>query len=99
VKGLAERFNRCANYSYSAGKAGTLSIPFLWLVLFRPRTPRPALLVIVSYLALTVIAVAFQKFDFSGLLKAWLVRSVEGAARETMGGGYGNVHSWLACLD
>src|SRR5262249_15623897 len=50
------------------------------------------------YLALTVIAVAFQKFDFSGLLQAWLVRSVEGAAREAAGGAYGNVHSWLAVV-
>jgi hypothetical protein len=74
----------------------TLSVPFFWLVLFRPWTPRPALLVILGYLTLTVIAVAFQKFDFSGLLQAWLVRSVEGAAREAAGGGYGSVHSWLA---
>ena len=74
----------------------TLSIPFFWLLLFRPGRLRPALLVLTGYLALTVIAVAFQKFDLSGLLQAWIMRSVAGAAREAAGGGYGSIHSWLA---
>lgn len=76
----------------------TLAIPFFWLVLFRPGTPRPALLVIAGYLSLTVIAVAFQKFDFIGLIQTWVVQGVEGAAREAAGGAYGNIHSWLAAL-
>jgi hypothetical protein len=76
----------------------SLSVPFFWLVLFRPATLRPAVLVIAVYLALTVIAVGFQDFDFSGLAQAWLARSIEGATREAAGGGYGNLHSWLAAF-
>jgi len=76
----------------------TLAIPFFWLVLFRAGTPRPALLVIAGYLSLTLIAVAFQKFDFIGLIQTWVVQGVEGAGREAAGGAYGNIHSWLAVL-
>jgi Glycosyltransferase family 87 len=74
----------------------SLSVPFFWIVLFRAGTVRPVLLVIVGYFALTVIAVVFQKFDFYGLIQAWIARSMEGAAREAAGGAYGNIHSWLA---
>jgi hypothetical protein len=76
----------------------SLSVPFFWIVCFRPGSLRPAVLVIAGYLCLTLIAVGFQNFDFAGLAQAWLVRSVEGAAREAAGGGYGNLHSWLAAL-
>src|SRR5262249_10189745 len=38
----------------------TLSIPFLWLVLFLPGALRPVLFIIVGYIALTVLAVGFQ---------------------------------------
>jgi hypothetical protein len=75
----------------------TISLPFLWLVLLRPGRLRPAILVGMGYVVLTVFAVAFQNFDFQGLMQAWLARSVEGAAREAVGG-YGNIHSWLAML-
>jgi len=44
----------------------------------------------------TELAVAFQGFALSSLFQDWLVRSLEGAAREAAGGGYGNLHSWLA---
>jgi hypothetical protein len=45
-----------------------------------------------------VLAVAFQGFDLSSLLRAWLSRSLEGATREAASGAYGNLHSWLAAL-
>ncbi len=73
----------------------TLSVPFFWLVLFRPSTLRPAVFAVAGYLALTLVAVAFQDFDFAELIRSWLSRSIDGAARESVGG-YGNIHSWLA---
>jgi hypothetical protein len=76
----------------------TVSVPFFWLVLFRPSTLRPAVFVIIAYVALTFLALAFQGFAFFGLMHAWLSRSLEGAARESIGG-YGNIHSWLAMFD
>jgi hypothetical protein len=76
----------------------TLSLPFVWLVLFLPGTRRPALFVVGGYLALTLVAIAFQGFDPAGLFRAWFARGVTGATREAASGGYDNVHSWLAVL-
>jgi hypothetical protein len=75
----------------------TLSVPFFWLVLFLPGTWRPALFILLGYIALTALALSFQEFDLWRLLHSWLARSLEGVAREAAGG-YGNLHSWLAVV-
>jgi hypothetical protein len=76
----------------------TLSIPFLWLVLFLPGTLQPALFVVLGYTALTMLAISFQGFDLYALLQDWLSRGLGGAAYGAAEGGYGNVHSWLAFI-
>lgn len=76
----------------------SLAVPFFWLVIFVPRTLRPALLVVLGYLALTCVVIPFQGFDLFFLLDAWAASSVNGAAHGAVTGGYGDLHSWLASL-
>ena len=80
----------------------TLSAPFLWLVVFAPwpgsangRWPwrlRPALLVAVVYVALTVFAASFQDASLATQLREWLAvtRTVS-----DKGGDYANASGWL----
>jgi hypothetical protein len=76
----------------------TVSVPFLWLVLLIPETFRPALLVVVGYVLLTLLAISFQGFDLFTIHHDWGARSVEGAAWGATTGGYGDLHSWLGSL-
>lgn len=74
----------------------TISAPFFWIVLFVPGRLRPALLVLLGYLLLTLFAASFQEVGLATLIDEWL-QSGSGAA---VGGsveapGYTNVHSWL----
>jgi hypothetical protein len=85
----------------------TITVPFLWLVLFasapdasgHPHASavriRPAALVAAGYAACTLFAASFQPGSLAQQLQAWL--TVAGGAPGT--GGYGSVHSWLLALD
>ena len=71
-----------------------VSAPFLWLVLFLPRSWRPILLVGIGYALLTLFAVSFQDASLIELFRDWSARSTAAAVT----GGYGNVanlHVWL----
>jgi hypothetical protein len=80
----------------------TLTVPFLWLVLFAPSsaTPgrpwpfraRPALLVATGYAALTVVAASFQPGNLWLQTREWL-DVARGVAER--GGDYANVSAWL----
>jgi hypothetical protein len=94
---LAGRLGGDGPYIGGIGKANAFR-SFFWLVLCLPGTLRPALFSILGYIALTMLAVAFQGFDLSSLLRTWLSRSLEGATHEAALGAYGNLHSWLAVL-
>jgi hypothetical protein len=75
----------------------SVSLPFFWIVLFIPDSPRPALLVALGYFALSLFAVSFQEADIMTLVRGWLARSSEIA----VGPGQGNVanlHVWLGNL-
>lgn len=52
----------------------SVSAPFFWLVVALPRTLRPALLVVLGYAGLTVLAAAFQPDGALVLVRAWLAR-------------------------
>jgi hypothetical protein len=72
----------------------SISVPFLWLVLFLPRSPGPVTLVALGYCILTLFAVSFQDSTPIALLHDWQARSSSMAVT----GGYGNVanlHVWL----
>jgi hypothetical protein len=55
----------------------SVSVPFFWIVLFTPGRIRPALLVCVAYLALTLIAAAFQDAGVIVLMEQWLSSSAQ----------------------
>jgi hypothetical protein len=67
-----------------------VSIPFFWIILFRPGGLRMAVLTSLGYVSLTVFAVFFQRMEFTVLLREWLVRATEAAE-----GGYGDLHVCL----
>jgi hypothetical protein len=71
----------------------SVSLPFLWIVLFVPGRLRPALLVTLGYLVLTLFAATFQEARFLTLLQGWLARTLMMARA-----GYADLHVWLVTL-
>lgn len=72
----------------------SISVPFFWIVLFVPRRLRPALLVSLGYVALTLFAVSFQEVTVFSLLRDWLTGS-SGAGKIA---GEANLHILLTAL-
>ncbi len=75
-----------------------MAIPFFWLVLVVPRNFRPALLVGVGCVALTLLAASFQEAGLVPLLRDWVARGVATSTRDSVQLSYGNLHSWAAAL-
>ena len=76
----------------------TISAPFFWMVLFVPRTRKPALGVVLGYIALTLLAASFQNVEPISLLRQWIERGQAGAVRGSLGAS-GNLHSQLASFN
>lgn len=74
----------------------TTAAPFFWIVLFVPGRIRPAFLVVLGYVILTLVAAWFQEASPVSLIQDWLQKSQAGAAWGASTGGYANLHSWLA---
>ena len=75
----------------------SVSVPFLWLVLFVPRSPIPISLVSLGYGALTLLGLSFQETPPGALLQEWHSRSSTLAV--TSGhGNVANLHVWLGGL-
>ena len=78
----------------------TIAVPFLWLAIFvgaeqrRSWRLRPAVLVTVGYVALTLFASSFQPATVWQQIKEWLAIG-EALSRRA---GYGSVHSWLTAI-
>jgi hypothetical protein len=75
----------------------SISVPFLWLVLFVPRSAGPMSLIALGYCILTLFAASFQDSTLTVLLHNWLSRSSSVAVTD----GHGNVanlHVWLGSL-
>ncbi len=53
----------------------SFAVPFFWIVLFTPGRVRPALLVCVGYVALTLFAASFQDASVFALMEQWLDRA------------------------
>jgi hypothetical protein len=70
----------------------SVSAPFYWMALLVPRTLRPALLIALGYLALTLFAASFQEDGTLALFRDWLAGSLG------VRGGYANLHDWLVTL-
>lgn len=69
----------------------SLSPPFFWVLLFVPRRLRPALLVLIGYITLTLIGASFQPGGLVTQFTAFLGRGTALAVRA----GYGHVPLWL----
>ena len=74
-----------------------ISAPFFWIILFVPRRLRPALLVSLGYVLLTLFAAAFQEEGIFSLIRNWLSQGSSLAI--TSGKGHANIHIGLAALD
>jgi len=70
----------------------SVSAPFFWIALFVSCTVRPALLIALGYLALTLFSASFQEDGLGTLFRDCLARSSD------VRGGYANLHEWLATL-
>ena len=75
-----------------------VSIPFFWIALFVPSRLRPALIITLGYIALTIFAASFQEPGLISLYFDWMSQSLKGAAYGSIHGGYGNLHTWLTAL-
>src|SRR3972149_452115 len=74
----------------------SITVPFFWIVLFVSRRLRPALLITLGYIGLTLFAVSFQEPGLLSLIHDWTVRISAVAVR--VEGGYANLSIWLATL-
>jgi len=72
----------------------SITVPFFWIVLFVSGRLRPALLITLGYIGLTLFAVSFQEPGLLSLLRGWLYR----ASEVTVEAAYANLHTWLAAL-
>lgn len=71
----------------------TISLPFMWLLLFPRLKLRLILIIGFGYLALALFATLFQDANLIELHQHWLSKGVEGAAWSSAGGGGDIVNS------
>ena len=71
-----------------------VSIPFFWIILFRPGGLRLAVSTSLGYAALTFFAASFQELELMTLLREWLARASAEAAK----GGLADLHTCLSAL-
>jgi hypothetical protein len=76
----------------------SVSAPFFWVVLFVPGRLRPAILVVLGYILLTLLAAGFQEASVLSLIGDWLGRAQAGVEWGAVNGGAGNLHSWLSAV-
>jgi hypothetical protein len=72
----------------------TLSAPFVWVLLFRPRWLHVAFLVVASYVAITLWASAFQPGGMVATVFDWFWYA-HGRTGLITGSGTSNLHRWL----
>jgi hypothetical protein len=73
----------------------TVSVPFLWLLLFLPTSRMPLAGVLIGYLFLTLSACLFRPDGLTRVLAAAVAQCIYGAASQAELTGYANLHSWL----
>jgi len=76
----------------------SLAAPFFLLTLFLPRRLRPALLVVGGYVALTLVATAFQPGGPLATFRMWLESGARLASRGASLSAQCNVHAFLGLL-
>lgn len=73
----------------------TISVPFLWILLFRPQGIRTLFLTFIGYLAITWLALSFQNQPVIAVFESWFHR----ASTVALERGYGNLHAVLGSAD
>lgn len=82
----------------------TIAAPFFWLIMFVPRTIKPAAIIVMSYVLLTGFALMFQtmgtakKLDSASSMKSienWTSHASGGIKAGSVSGGYNNIHTLL----
>ncbi len=77
----------------------TIAAPFFWLLLFLPKSLRPALLVLALYLGLTLVAAWLQATNPILLMELWLHNALAGADYGATGVNRVNQQGLLQLLD
>jgi hypothetical protein len=72
----------------------TISVPFFWIVLFIPGRLRPALLVSLGYIVLTLFASMFQEPGLIDLFRSWLTSGLTWSGSK----GHAHLYNWLTLL-
>ncbi len=73
----------------------SVSVPFFWILFFVPKGLRPAIFVVLGYLALTVFAVSFRPLWSQGMIKDLLTAGISIGRPEW---GEANIHAILSTL-
>jgi glycosyl transferase family 87 len=76
----------------------SVTIPFVWMLLFVPRRLRPALLVASGYGALTVVAASFQELGLVRVGRAWVTHGIEVSAAVSLSWNRINLNTLAALL-
>ena len=77
----------------------TIAAPFFWLLLFLPKSLRPALLVSACYVGLTLLAAVFQATNPVLLMQLWVDNALNGADFGATGVNRVNQQGILRMLD
>ncbi|MCI0416186.1 DUF2029 domain-containing protein [bacterium] len=73
----------------------TISVPFLWILLFAPHGKRILFLTSIAYLAITWLALSFQPQPAIAVFESWFHR----ASIVALERGYGNLHAFLSSIN
>lgn len=76
----------------------TVAGPFFWIILFVRGSWRPALLISISYIALTWLALSFKDLPVEVMLSAWVERASGGVIYGSITGGVANQSTLLMSL-
>lgn len=76
----------------------SFTAPFFWIVLLVPARLRPALLVLIGYLSLTLLAALFQEASTFSLVHSWARNAITGTTWGTEHGSTSSTQSWLSAL-
>ncbi|HET6617929.1 MAG TPA: glycosyltransferase 87 family protein [Gemmatimonadota bacterium] len=75
-----------------------LTLPFFWVIAFRPGWTRPAAFALLGYLAVSALSIVLHGTGLDAvreLIASWYRRGERGFAYS----GYGNLHSWLGDME
>jgi hypothetical protein len=73
-----------------------VTVPFFWILLFRPGRIRPAVLVVAGYTGISLLSGSFQESGIVALMQDWLASTREELMHDALLYSHGNLHSLFA---